>query len=615
MPVRAKQGACSREFGLRLVPQYHVVLGGRGADRGVGLKAYLLRARKDAGSFIRRSNVSTEPWRSPMQDRAEDLLRDFVARADELLQTQERMDGLLRAVVTLAEDLSLEAVLDRLVRSACELVGARYGAMGVIGEDRSLSHFITVGIDEEGIRSIGDLPTGHGVLGQLIREPTPLRLHELSQHPSASGFPPNHPPMKTFLGVPVRVRDEVFGNLYLTEKDGGQDFTPEDEDLAVALAAAAGVAIQNARLFDDSKRRQKWLEAGMELSSRLIVTPSPGDAVNLDLVAETALKVSDSALAVIAIPAAEGILRCRSSLGIEGLQAGQEFPPSSIVSTVVETGESRASGTPQQVFGDDVSDKLGPVLVCPLGHKGSDNGLLLLARIKGSTGYTQADITSSSLFGSRIGLALDLAHVNALRAQNLLFADRERIARDLHDLVIQRLFAAGLSIQSLRRFTLDPVAHERIAAVTTELDDTIRKLRDTIYSLRTGEAAKEQLTTRVLRAVQEHSGSYAVSPKVAFDGHVDAVPDDVAVHLLSVLSEGLSNALRHSGGDTVDVLVSARQEQVKLLISDNGTGFKEPAKVSGLANMRHRAELLGGSCSIDSSPGEGTRIVWSVSSR
>ncbi|NUP58394.1 MAG: GAF domain-containing protein, partial [Pseudarthrobacter sp.] len=237
-----------------------------------------------------------------MRDRVEDRLRDLTARGDELPDTQERINGLLAAVVALAEDLSLEAVLDRLVRSACALVGAKYGALGVIGDDRTLSHFITVGIDEEGIRSIGDLPTGHGVLGLLIREPKPLRLHDLGQHPIASGFPRNHPPMKTFLGVPVRVRDEVFGNLYLTEKFGGKDFTPEDEDLAVALAAAAGVAIQNARLFEDSNRRQRWLEAGMELSSRLIMASHPGDADSLDLVAETALKVSDSVLAVIAVP-------------------------------------------------------------------------------------------------------------------------------------------------------------------------------------------------------------------------------------------------------------------------------------------------------------------------
>ncbi|TQJ41146.1 histidine kinase [Arthrobacter sp. SLBN-112] len=556
--------------------------------------------------------MSTEkPWR-PMRDSVEDPVRDFTARGEELLDTQERINALLAAVVALAEDLSLEAVLDRLVRSACALVGARYGALGVIGEDRTLSHFITVGIDEEGIRSIGDLPTGHGVLGLLIREPRPLRLHDLGRHPITSGFPPNHPPMKTFLGVPVRVRDEVFGNLYLTEKQGGEDFTTDDEELAVALAAAAGVAIQNARLFEHSNRRQKWLEAGMELSSRLIMAPHPGNADILDLVADTALKVSDSALAVVAVPAGDGTLRCRSCLGVQGLQAGQELMASGAVSGVIDDGGSFVAKDPRQVFDDEVAGKLGSVLVCSLGHAGSDNGVLLLARAQGAAAFTQAEAESSAIFGSRIGLALDLARVNALREQNLLISDRERIARDLHDLVIQRLFAAGLSIQSLRRYTMDPVAHERIAAVTTELDDTIRKLRDTIYSLRTADEEREPLTGQILRAVRENSRSYAITPKVSLNGAVDSIRDDVAVHLLSVLSEGLSNALRHSGAEDIEVLVDVGQDQVQLLISDNGRGFSEPARLSGLANMRHRAELLKGSCIIESVPGAGTSVTWSA---
>jgi signal transduction histidine kinase len=470
-----------------------------------------------------------------------------------------------------------------------------------------------VGIDDEGIRSIGDLPTGHGVLGHLIREPMPIRLHDLGQHPMTSGFPANHPPMKTFLGVPVRVRDDVFGNLYLTEKADGQDFTPEDQALAVALAAAAGVAIQNARLFEDSKRRQKWLEAGMELSSRLIMPPQPGDQENLDVVAEIALRVSDSVMAVIAVPTAPGVLSCRSSFGVQSLQAGQELPGSGVVSSVIESGESLVARDPRQLFDDQVAEKLGPVLVCAMGHSGSDNGVLLLARPQGSTAYTQSEVESSSLFGSRVGLALDLARIHAVREQSLLFTDRERIARDLHDLVIQRLFAAGLSIQSLRRFTSDPIAHDRIAAATSELDDTIRKLRDTIYSLRTGEDEREPLTSRILRVVQENSRSHPVVPKVAFAGPVDgSVPEHVAGHLLSVLSEGLSNATRHSGADEIRISVTAAQEQVDLLIADNGQGFQEPARVSGLANMRHRAALVGGACDIHSAPGQGTKVTWSA---
>lgn len=552
------------------------------------------------------------PWQSPIKERAEDLLREFVAPTDELLDTRERINGLLGAVVALAQDLSLEAVLDRVVQSACVLVGARYGALGVIGEDRNLSHFITVGIDEEGIRSAGDLPTGHGVLGLLIREPTPLRLHDLGRHPRAFGFPPNHPPMKTFLRVPVRVREEVFGNLYLTEKNGGQDFTPEDEDLAVALAAAAGVAIQNARLFEDSKRRQKWLEAGMDLSTRLIMTPHRADAATLDLVLESALEVSDCSLAVIAGPASDGAVRCRASLGTPSLQAGQELKASEIVAKVLETGESLVARDPQDVFDEEVTEKLGPVLVCALGHRGSDNGALLLARPRGSAVYAQSDIDSSALFGSRIGLALDLVRVNALREQNLLFTDRERIARDLHDLVIQRLFAAGLSIQSLSRYTPDPVASERIAAVTSDLDDTILKLRDTIYSLRTGEQEREPLTGRILRVVRDNSRSYTIDPAVTLNGPVDSVREDLAVQLLPVLTEGLSNALRHSGASRIEVVVTVTADQVQLVISDNGHGFGEPGKMSGLANMRHRAELLGGTCSIGSVPGAGTRVTWCI---
>lgn len=553
-----------------------------------------------------------QPGRSPRRDQMEDLLRDFTARGDELLDTRERINGLLAAVIAVAEDLSLEAVLDRLVRSACALVGAGYGALGVIGEDRRLSHFITVGIDETGIRSIGDLPTGHGVLGLLIREPKPLRLHDLGKHPIASGFPANHPPMRTFLGVPVRVRDEVFGNLYLTEKQGGVDFTQEDEDLAVALAAAAGVAIQNARLFEDSGRRQKWLEAGMELSSRLIMTPRAGVAESLDIVAETALKVSGSALAVIGVPAGDGVLRCRTCLGVQGLQAGQELLVSSAASAVVESGQSFVAADPRQVFDHGMAEKLGPVLVCRLGHGNSDNGVLMLARARGAAAFTQAEAESSAIFGSRIGLALDLARVSALREQDLLLTDRERIARDLHDLVIQRLFAAGLSIQSLRRFTMDPVAHDRIAAVTKELDDTIRKLRDTIYSLRTADVDREPLTGRILRVVRESSRSYGLIPKVSLDGPVDLVNEGVAAQVLPVLSEALSNALRHSGAGEIQVSLTVDGDEVQLCIDDNGHGFSDPAQESGLANMRYRAGLLGGRCDIHSVPGEGTSVTWSA---
>jgi len=553
-------------------------------------------------------------WREPIRRRTRELLREFVDRADELVRTQEHVEGLLGAVVSLAEDLSLEAVLDRVVQSACELVGARYGALGVIGDDQQLSHFITVGIDDDGARVIGDLPTGHGVLGQLIREPKPFRLHDLGEHPIAVGFPANHPPMKTFLGVPVRVRDTVFGNLYLTEKIDGQDFTAEDEDLAVALASAAGVAIQNARLYEDSNSRQQWLEAGMEVSDRLKANPR-SDTENLEMIAEGALHASASALSLIASVAGDGSLRCRTSMGVQSIPAGQELPSAAVFAQVLASRQSKALTDPHQVFEPASAEKLGPVLVAALGSDtdGQRDSVLILARSAGGTRYTDVEVEQSAVFASRIGLTLELLKANQLREEHALFIDRERIAADLHDLVIQRLFAAGLSIQSLRRYTSDPDAHERrIAGITSELDDCIHQLRDTIYSLQARQPDRELLSGRVLRAVLEAANAAGFLPRVQLSGPIDLVGDEVAEHLLPVLTESVSNAVRHSGSEEIHVVLAALEGEVVLTVRDHGQGFENPGRVSGLDNMKNRAIRLGGSCVIDSTPGEGTRVTWTV---
>lgn len=553
-------------------------------------------------------------WREPIRRRTRELLREFVDRADELVRTQEHVEGLLGAVVSLAEDLSLEAVLDRVVQSACELVGARYGALGVIGEDQQLSHFITVGIDEDGARVIGDLPTGHGVLGQLIREPKPLRLHDLGEHPMAVGFPANHPPMKTFLGVPVRVRDTVFGNLYLTEKIGGQDFTAEDEDLAVALASAAGVAIQNARLYEDSNSRQRWLEAGMEVSDRLKANPR-SDTENLEMIAEGAMHASASALSLIASVAADGNLRCRTSMGVQSIPAGQELPAAPVFAQVLASRQCKTFTDPRNVFDPGSAEKLGPVMVFALGSDtgGQRDSVLVVARAAGGARYSDLDVEQSAVFASRIGLTLDLLKANQLREEHALFIDRERIAADLHDLVIQRLFAAGLSIQSLRRYTLDPEAHERrIATITTELDDCIHQLRDTIYSLQARQPDRELLSGRVLRAVLEAANAAGFLPRVQLSGPIDLVGDEVAEQLLPVLTESVSNAVRHSGSEDIHVLLAAKDGEVVLTVRDHGNGFENPGRVSGLDNMKNRATRLGGRCVIDSAPGKGTSVTWTV---
>ena len=537
------------------------------------------------------------------------------------MRLQEHMNGLLSAVVSIAEDLALQSVLERVVESARALVGARYGALGVI-EGHRLSHFVTAGADEETAQLLRELTAGDGPLGELLRNPRPLRLHDLRDLPISAAFPADNPPLHTLLEVPIRVRDSAFGNLYLTEKEDGEDFSIEDEELAAAFAAAAGVAIQNARLYDDSRRRQRWLEASMEASTTLIAlggSASDADALvddldasaDLDLVAERALHASESVLAVIARPAEER-LEVRTAVGATALIAGEDLPFSPALQQVDEQGRPAFIEHPEEVFGPEAADKLGAILAVPLGHSGIGNRLLILARSEGTGPYPPSDLESSTVFGSHVGLALDLNRANRQREHALLSVDRDRIAQDLHDLVIQRLFAAGLSVQNLRRFTTDPTAEARITKVTEELDETIRELRNTIYSLRTEEEAEESFSRTLLNTVREGLLNSPIRPRISVAGRIDDVPGPIARQLLAVVSEAVSNAVRHSGAQGVSVSVTSDDASLEVVIEDDGRGFADRERLSGLANIEHRAETLGGTSVFESTPGEGTRITWRV---
>ncbi len=553
------------------------------------------------------------PATGPQPGTDRDLL-GFVSRAEALLQSKERMGALLEAVVAVAEDLSLDAVLERVVQSACRLVHAGYGALGVIGDDRALSHFITVGIDGELECEIGPLPTGHGVLGLLITDPRPLRLRDLREHPEANGFPARHPPMRSFLGVPIRVREVVFGILYLTEKDDGRDFTDEDEGLAVALAAAAGVAIENARLYDDARRRARWLEACMDVSGLMLSSARDYTSGGLDPIAGRALQESESALALIVAPSVTGPGYIVA--GAAG-ERGKLFSGRSLVLDLPDLQDVLAGGEP--VLFEDASVLFsgpdggsGPLLAVALSTQGAHHGLLLLVRDHGSVRYARTDIEMGAVFGSHVALALELARVHRLREELLVFTDRDRIARDLHDLVIQRLFAAGLSVQSLTRFTKDELAFERIRLITGELDEAIRSLRDTIYSLKSSSGETELLSGRIRRVTRSSAKSMPFTPRLTITGPVDAVTPDKADNVVAVVSEGLSNAIRHSGADSISVSVAVIKGHVSVVITDNGSGFTEPDKRNGLANLEDRARMLDGECTITSQPDAGTSLEWSV---
>ncbi|MDQ0756474.1 GAF domain-containing sensor histidine kinase [Arthrobacter sp. B3I4] len=551
----------------------------------------------------------------PGTPKVEDLLRDFVSRGGELLQSQERMAGLLEAVVALAEDLSLEAVLERVVRSACDLLHASYGALGVMGDNGALSHFITVGIDDELGHKIGLVPTGKGVLGLLVAEPRPLRMRDLRTHPEFQGFPEHHPVMRSFLGVPVRIRDTVFGILYLTEKEDGGDFSDADEGLAVALAAAAGVAVENAKLYDDARRRARWLEACMDVAGLMLASDRDYTAVGLDPVAARALQESESQLALIVAPAPSG--EGHIVAGAAGGMA-REFRGRTLTLDSSELQEVLAGGEP--VTFDNAAAVLdvldagssGPLLAVALSTQGAHHGLLLLARTPEARHYARTDVEMGAVYGSHVALALELARVHRLREELLVFTDRDRIARDLHDLVIQRLFAAGLSVQSLARFTKDDLATERIRNITGELDEAIRSLRDTIYSLRSSSGEAELLSGRIRRVTRSTAKSMPFTPRLTLTGPVDAVPSEKADNVVAVVSEGLSNAVRHSGADAISVSVAAINGRITVVVTDNGSGFPAATPRNGLANLEDRARMLDGECNIVSAPDEGTSVEWSV---
>jgi signal transduction histidine kinase len=556
-------------------------------------------AESDSGSIFPATAAS----------RIEDLLQQFVSRAHELLETQERMRGLVSAVVSIAEDLTLEAVLDRVVNSARELVGAKYAALGVLAPDgKVLSHFVTVGMDAETVEKIGPRPTGHGVLGLLINEPHPIRLHDLGTYSDSYGFPAHHPPMKTFLGVPIRVRDEVFGNLYLTEKSDGEDFNAEDEDLVVALAAAAGVAIENARLFADTERRQRWREASMDVAGDVLGMEDP--RAGLDLVAEQALGLADAAFVAIARPWREGA-EVEWAV-VSGPSAGA-FGDVARAGAVALAADALASGKPIVADGDGVFGAkhcgFRQVLVVP---GSQDVAAMVLGRADDALPFPAADIEMASVYCAYTSLALQVARSHRLREELLVFTDRDRIARDLHDVVIQRLFAAGLSLQGLRRFMPSGPAHEKIDLITSELDETIAAVRTTIYSLNEARR-KDSLSARLVQVVQDGTGSFPTAPKVELFGPIDtAVPAEVADQALAVLTEGVSNVVRHAEADSLLVSAAVAGGRFELVVADDGRGLGVVTRRSGLKNVEQRAAALGGTCEVGPSDDGGTRLRWAV---
>ncbi|GAQ59964.1 redox sensor histidine kinase response regulator DevS [Streptomyces scabiei] len=556
------------------------------------------------------------------QLRLDELLEELQARLDAARGTRDRVHSLLEAVLSVGRELELEQALRSIVEAAAVLVDAEYAALGVIGPDgRRLSAFHTVGVSEEQIARIGPYPEGHGILGELIRHPEPLRLAKLSEHRASYGFPPNHPPMNSFLGVPIRVREQVFGNLYLTEKRGGAQFDEEDESVLSTLAVAAGVAIDNARLYEESRLRERWLRATAEITHSLMSGGGPGEV--LRLIAERAREIMTAALAVVAVPM-EGTESLTVDLAIgEGARAhrglvlsrtdpliGRAFTSASPVTSVdVSQEETGTTGAPRFTG-------LGPAVAVPIGSGESTRGILLLARAAGRTEFTEPEIERLQGFAAQAAVVMELTERRRDAEQIALLEDRDRIARDLHDLAIQRLFATGMTLQSAGRFIEHPEASERVLRAVDDLDETIKIIRSTIFGLRSREGvAGAGLRARAVRAVGEAAQVLGFAPSLRLEGLLDTeVSKELADHVVAVLSESLTNVARHAHASRVDVVLEADASHLCLTVSDNGVGIPAGGRRSGLRNMADRAREAGGDLETSGPPGGGTTLVWRVPS-
>jgi signal transduction histidine kinase len=553
--------------------------------------------------------------------RLDELLGELQVRIDAVRGTRDRLHSLLEAVLSVGRELDLPQVLRSIVEAAVVLVDAEYGALGVIGADRKLSEFLTVGIDDVDRAQIGALPSGHGLLGELIRHPEPLRLPELSDHLASYGFPANHPPMHSFLGVPIRVRDEVFGNLYLTEKRSDKEFDAEDESVLSTLAVAAGVAIENARLYEETRLRERWQRASGEATS-LLLSGSPSAQV-LELIVDQARRILSADMGMIAerLPGEEAL---RPAIAV-GLDAERR---DGLVMSAGDGLVAAALTSVEPVVSDDVGQDgrradseaqwagLGPVVAVPLGAGGKARGVLLLGRVPGGAPFSEAATGLLLGFADQAALALELAERRRDAEQIALLQDRDRIARDLHDLAIQRLFAAGMTLQSSQRFMEHPEGRQRLVRTVDDLDDTIKIIRSTIFGLRTHDGAPEGsgLRARVAEVVTAATLSLGFAPALRVEGLVDTdVPGGVADHAVAVLSEALSNVARHAGARTVDVRLCLAAGQLTLTVTDDGCGVAADVPRSGLRNMAERAAVLGGTLTLgEREESGGTLLEWRV---
>lgn len=527
----------------------------------------------------------------------------------------DQLRGLLTANRTIISDLDLPAVLRRIVDAARDLVGARYSALGIVASDGHLANFVHIGMPPDAVEAIGRLPQGKGLLGAVIEERRPIRVDRISDDARSSGFPAGHPPMQSLIGIPIWSRGELFANLYVADDQAGR-FSEEDEELLLALAATAGFAIDNSRLYEHARSRQAWLRALAKITRQLLA-----DAARqpLQVIAGYARDIADADVVTILLPSDDG-LRVEVAAG----QGGEALVGIDVPLDGTLSGAVFRSGEPLRVAHQDERHGLsalalgdmdiGPVIVTPLRGAQKGRGVLIAARLSGRLEFTAEDLDMATAFANQASLAIELAEARNEHQRTALHDERDRIAAGLHDHVIQRLFVVGLAMQSIAS-GLDPgPTRERVVGTIGDLDDAIAQIRTTIFALhRLTRPASSGLRGRLLDVVNELTPALAFSPAIRFTGLLDeSVPPGIADDLIVVLRETLIDIARDATATSADVAVTGRPSHLTLDVTDNGADIEAAMLRRGLKELRVRTERHEGTLTIAPREPAGTHLSWSV---
>src|ERR1700716_2792532 len=531
---------------------------------------------------------------------------------------KDRRDQLLELGLALAADLSLPTVLQRIIELAVELTGARFGALGVLGAAARIRQFITVGISEEERRAIGPLPVGEGILGALIHAAKPLRLRRIVEDRRSIGFPANHPPMSSFLSAPVVARGKVFGNIYLTEKQGAPEFDAEDEAALVVLAAQAGVAIENISLYEEGRRRERWLEAVREIGNAILAGQEL-EAV-LKAVAHDARELAGAATSRIVVPSlddeGESELKVAIADGAHADElAGLRVPMAGSMSgDVMRTKQATVladASTDPRTYQPMVSlGHMGPMVLVPLIVHGRAIGTLAVANPVGGVAFEEQEVRLVETFANQASVALEYARAQRELQRLAVLDDRERIARELHDGVIQSLFAVGMGLQAVAQRSGDREVERRVESAVREIDRAIRDLRNYIFGLRPGLLADRQLRQALDDLIADFTEKSGVTTVPDIDEGLAAELAPRSADLVQLTREALSNAGRHAKAATCRVSLFRENGQGVLQIEDDGQGFDTlaPHTGQGVRNLRERVTAMGGKLAIESVTGDGTTI-------